>query len=145
MDTRNTVRLACLNDFIGQVFEKYHAQIIGEPGGGGEYIVQEGFGWSNGVILYILKHYGLQLKAPQKCPQFLMEKPLRNDFALNDDQWIWKKQLQPTAQESRHGLLIEDNVSLGVGLAFAASLLFAFMLAAALYALRVSKKKTQRN
>ncbi|PJF17310.1 Trehalase [Paramicrosporidium saccamoebae] len=37
-----------------QFFEKYHAQVVGEPGGGGEYIVQDGFGWTNGVILTVL-------------------------------------------------------------------------------------------
>ena len=30
---------------------------IGLPGGGGEYKVQEGFGWSNGVILHFMKSY----------------------------------------------------------------------------------------
>ena len=34
---------------------------IGLPGGGGEYDVQEGFGWSNGVVLHFLsKHLDLQ-------------------------------------------------------------------------------------
>ena len=28
------------------------------PGHAGEYIVQEGFGWTNGVILYLLSEYG---------------------------------------------------------------------------------------
>lgn len=37
----------------GQFFEKYHASDIGAPGGGGEYWVQEGFGWTNGVLLWI--------------------------------------------------------------------------------------------
>ena len=31
---------------------------IGVPGHAGEYIVQEGFGWTNGVILYLLSEYG---------------------------------------------------------------------------------------
>lgn len=30
---------------------------IGFPGGGGEYDVQEGFGWSNGVLLHFLSKY----------------------------------------------------------------------------------------
>ena len=52
---------------IGHVFEKYHAEMVGYPGRGGEYIVQEGFGWSNGVILWMLNQFGSVLHAPI-CP-----------------------------------------------------------------------------
>lgn len=31
---------------------------MGKPGNGGEYEVQLGFGWSNGVILDLLDRYG---------------------------------------------------------------------------------------
>ncbi len=31
---------------------------IGAPGHAGEYEVQEGFGWTNGVLLYFLSKYG---------------------------------------------------------------------------------------
>ena len=31
---------------------------LGGHGGGGEYEVQMGFGWTNGVILDLLDHYG---------------------------------------------------------------------------------------
>ena len=31
---------------------------IGNPGIGGEYICQEGFGWTNGVLLCFLKDFG---------------------------------------------------------------------------------------
>nr|QFR37592.1 trehalase 1A [Odontopera bidentata] len=41
-----------------QMFEKYDAEIPGSFGGGGEYNVQEGFGWSNGVVLEFLNIYG---------------------------------------------------------------------------------------
>lgn len=54
-------------NFIGQVFEKYHAVNIGYPGGGGEYIVQEGFGWTNGVTEWILNKFGGNLTAPSQC------------------------------------------------------------------------------
>ena len=53
--------------FIGQVFEKYHAVNVGYPGGGGEYIVQEGFGWTNGVTLWILNRFEGNLTAPSQC------------------------------------------------------------------------------
>lgn len=39
-------------------FEKYDAATPGCPGGDGEYPVQVGFGWSNGVALMLLKEYG---------------------------------------------------------------------------------------
>jgi hypothetical protein len=39
-------------------FEKYDAGVPGRPGGDGEYPVQTGFGWSNGVVLMLLEEYG---------------------------------------------------------------------------------------
>ncbi|CAK0785239.1 hypothetical protein CVIRNUC_008445 [Coccomyxa viridis] len=42
----------------GQMFEKLDAERPGEPGGQGEYCVQTGFGWSNGVVLQLLATYG---------------------------------------------------------------------------------------
>lgn len=46
-----------------QMFEKYDAEIPGRFGGGGEYNVQEGFGWSNGVVLEFLEDYGQVMTA----------------------------------------------------------------------------------
>ncbi|XP_048777077.2 trehalase-like isoform X2 [Ostrea edulis] len=43
------------------MYEKYSTIKPGKGGGGGEYKVQEGFGWSNGVILDILNEYGDKL------------------------------------------------------------------------------------
>lgn len=42
-------------------------------GGGGEYEVQEGFGWTNGVVLDLLLKYGDRLKAPLVPPSVLMK------------------------------------------------------------------------
>ncbi|XP_061965965.1 trehalase-like [Populus nigra] len=42
----------------GAIHEKYDVQKCGEFGGGGEYIPQTGFGWSNGVILAFLEEFG---------------------------------------------------------------------------------------
>ena len=36
------------------MYEKYNALVVGAGGGGGEYGVQSGFGWTNGVILSLL-------------------------------------------------------------------------------------------
>lgn len=38
--------------------EKYNAITPGVSGGGGEYDVQTGFGWTNGVMLHFLQTYG---------------------------------------------------------------------------------------
>ncbi|XP_043533650.1 trehalase isoform X3 [Chiloscyllium plagiosum] len=43
------------------MFEKYDVNGDGNPGGGGEYDVQVGFGWTNGVALQLLDEYGDQL------------------------------------------------------------------------------------
>ncbi|KAG6447080.1 trehalase [Manduca sexta] len=46
-----------------QMFEKYDAEVPGRFGGGGEYVVQEGFGWANGLVLECLAKYGPALKS----------------------------------------------------------------------------------
>ncbi|KAK9711331.1 hypothetical protein K7432_007910 [Basidiobolus ranarum] len=51
----------------GKMFEKYDATRPGRPGGGGEYTVQDGFGWTNGVTLWALNQFGNELEAPQDC------------------------------------------------------------------------------
>jgi len=40
------------------MFEKYDVTGVGLPGGGGEYDVQLGFGWTNGVVIDFLNMYG---------------------------------------------------------------------------------------
>ncbi|XP_014481857.1 PREDICTED: trehalase-like [Dinoponera quadriceps] len=44
-------------DEYGKMFEKYNAEVPGSSGGGGEYNVQEGFGWTNGVVFEFLRLY----------------------------------------------------------------------------------------
>lgn len=39
------------------MFEKYDVTSIGSHGGGGEYTVQDGFGWTNGVALRFIAEY----------------------------------------------------------------------------------------
>lgn len=46
-----------------QMFEKYDAENPGQYGGGGEYTVQAGFGWSNGVVFEFLEKYGERMTA----------------------------------------------------------------------------------
>lgn len=73
----------CGHRHYGQVFEKYHATAVGQPGGGGEYCVQEGFGWSNGVILWMLRELGADLRAPSQCPVL----PAAGLGAMRDSAW----------------------------------------------------------
>ncbi|KAI8866956.1 glycoside hydrolase [Ramicandelaber brevisporus] len=51
----------------GHIFEKQSATAIGQAGGGGEYTVQTGFGWSNGVLLWLLEKYGKDIVHPNNC------------------------------------------------------------------------------
>lgn len=46
------------------IYEKYHADRLGEYGAGGEYLVQEGFGWTNGVAVIFMDLFGNRLAAP---------------------------------------------------------------------------------
>lgn len=39
----------------GKLMEKYHVVATDLPGGGGEYPLQDGFGWTNGVLLKLLQ------------------------------------------------------------------------------------------
>ena len=48
----------------GHMYEKYDVNIKGKPGHGGEYNVQVGFGWTNGVVLNFLNRYGMNMTAP---------------------------------------------------------------------------------
>jgi hypothetical protein len=41
----------------GALFEKYDVRYIGWPGDGGEYVVQVGFGWTNGVVLDFMQRF----------------------------------------------------------------------------------------
>ncbi|XP_078048577.1 trehalase isoform X2 [Augochlora pura] len=51
------------------MFEKYDATVSGGHGGGGEYEVQLGFGWSNGVVMDLLDKYGDRMTAEDRFVQ----------------------------------------------------------------------------
>ena len=55
--------LGAYNNFLdkGHMFEKYDASNMMRIGGGGEYEIQIGFGWTNGVVLDFLNMYGDRL------------------------------------------------------------------------------------
>lgn len=48
------------------MYEKYDATVPGGHGGGGEYEVQLGFGWTNGVIMELLEMYGDRITAEER-------------------------------------------------------------------------------
>ena len=50
------------------MFEKFSNLEIDSAGRGGEYTVQAGFGWTNGVALWVAHTYGGILDAPT-CPE----------------------------------------------------------------------------
>jgi len=54
----------------GNMYEKFSNLNVDSSGGGGEYTVQAGFGWTNGVVLWVASTYGKQLVAPQ-CPEIV--------------------------------------------------------------------------
>ncbi|KAH6612084.1 Six-hairpin glycosidase-like protein [Boeremia exigua] len=51
-------------DGNGTIFEKYSDEAINARGGGGEYTVVEGFGWSNGVLIWAVDNFGQKLSTP---------------------------------------------------------------------------------
>ncbi|KAG5717580.1 Trehalase [Termitomyces sp. T112] len=54
----------------GNMFEKFSNVDIDSAGRGGEYTVQAGFGWTNGVLLWVSSLYGGMLVEPE-CPNLL--------------------------------------------------------------------------
>ncbi|KAI0345565.1 glycoside hydrolase [Trametopsis cervina] len=56
----------------GNMFEKFSISDTDSAGRGGEYTVQAGFGWTNGVVLIVASEYGDKLVAPQ-CPDILAQ------------------------------------------------------------------------
>jgi alpha,alpha-trehalase len=57
----------------GYMLEKYYAPVLGGAGAGGEYQLQKGFGWTNGVALHLLVRYGMR-------PEFQLERLLETDY-----------------------------------------------------------------
>lgn len=49
----------------GTMFEKYSDASTDAAGGGGEYEVVEGFGWTNGVLIWIADVFGETLETPE--------------------------------------------------------------------------------
>ncbi|HKO80554.1 MAG TPA: trehalase family glycosidase, partial [Chitinophagaceae bacterium] len=43
----------------GKLMEKYNVEDTNLEAGGGEYKGQDGFGWTNGVLIALIKKYGM--------------------------------------------------------------------------------------
>ncbi|KAB5589880.1 Trehalase [Ceratobasidium theobromae] len=56
----------------GHMFEKFSARDIDQAGSGGEYTVQAGFGWTNGVALWSGANFGDVLAKPS-CPAIIVQ------------------------------------------------------------------------
>ncbi|QRV92208.1 trehalase [Ceratobasidium sp. AG-Ba] len=56
----------------GHMFEKFSALDVDQAGSGGEYTVQDGFGWTNGVVLWVGAKYGNLLAKPS-CPAIIIQ------------------------------------------------------------------------
>ena len=56
------------NVFHTQMYEKFSNLNVNSSGYGGEYTVQAGFSWTNGVVLWVATNYGLLLVALQCLP-----------------------------------------------------------------------------
>ena len=54
----------------GKLVEKYDVVTTGRSGGGGEYPLQDGFGWTNGVMRKLIALYpaDAELTTPVSCP-----------------------------------------------------------------------------
>jgi alpha,alpha-trehalase len=54
----------------GKLIEKYDVVVTGRSGGGGEYPLQDGFGWTNGVMRELMDLYpeSANLTVPARCP-----------------------------------------------------------------------------
>ena len=53
-------------DTSGNMYEKYDARSVGDAGGGGEYEVQLGFGWTNGVVLDFMDMYSKEISTSKQ-------------------------------------------------------------------------------
>ncbi|KIM20124.1 glycoside hydrolase family 37 protein [Serendipita vermifera MAFF 305830] len=65
--SNETLNLTSSTDQNGHLFEKFSALDVDSAGRGGEYAVQAGFGWTNGVLLWIASEYKDVLVRPI-CP-----------------------------------------------------------------------------
>ncbi|KAJ9480331.1 putative Neutral trehalase (putative) [Pseudozyma hubeiensis] len=57
---------------VGNMFEKFNTTDVNAAGSGGEYQVQTGFGWTNGVAIWLGGQLGANLTRPE-CPPVIAQ------------------------------------------------------------------------
>lgn len=65
----------------GHMYEKFNLQDIDAAGSGGEYTVQAGFGWTNGVALWVAANFGEVLETP-KCPAISVQQTSKKRWGI---------------------------------------------------------------
>lgn len=90
------------------MFEKFSVSDVDASGSGGEYTVQAGFGWTNGVALWAAANYGKVLAAPV-CPDVATEASLSSGDASESG-------ASPTTQRSG---LVASIIAVAAGLVVA--------------------------
>eukprot|EP00095_Tigriopus_kingsejongensis_P006740 maker-scaffold658_size117954-snap-gene-0.43 protein:Tk06740 transcript:maker-scaffold658_size117954-snap-gene-0.43-mRNA-1 annotation:"hypothetical protein DAPPUDRAFT_314347" len=86
--TQGTI-FSCPEDAeVCHMFEKYDVNTTGVAGGGGEYDVQTGFGWSNGVVFEFISLFGDELmesdpKLEDECQHFKQAIELNTHFDVS--------------------------------------------------------------
>lgn len=60
-----------------------------QPGSGGEYSVQVGFGWTNGVALDLLRKYGHRLKYTNDKIRTIKKRDIANGVNTCSTTWIF--------------------------------------------------------
>ena len=84
------------NEARGIMFEKYNDNSTNVAGGGGEYEVVEGFGWTNGVLIWAVDTFGNQLKRPECGPieaahiSGASKNKRAVELHLSDSRWVKK-------------------------------------------------------
>ncbi|KAG8696084.1 hypothetical protein FRC09_008739 [Ceratobasidium sp. 395] len=79
----------------GHMFEKFSALDVDQAGSGGEYTVQDGFGWTNGVVLWLGAKYGSVLAKPN-CLAIIVQNTTTVDGATlfvghRKREWEWEE------------------------------------------------------
>jgi alpha,alpha-trehalase len=78
----STLNLTNSANDSGHLYEKFSALDVDNAGTGGEYAVQAGFGWTNGVLLWIVSKWGDKLVRPT-CPNVTLEVSGNQDAAAS--------------------------------------------------------------
>lgn len=106
--TSETPKLAGLSDdAVGIMFEKYADNATNVAGGGGEYEVVEGFGWTNGVLIWIADTFALDLKRPDcgdlQPAQTTSRRMARRAVELDPVDGRWVKNFRKGSKKAKRG------------------------------------------